>query len=207
MTLVLGAPAGILVGLAVAVIAAISRSHGGPRERALGVLRTRFLWASATFSLAALLLEEWQLVAILWLISAFTINAWRRHGPATDRDRSRLLARFAAALTGLAMAWVTVNWVTTPIVVWLLAVALLAAGVFGMVRRWPALPWFAQTLDTAACTRPDDYSRDVRADRRRALRLSRRPAPCPRYGPALRRDLSNGDPPWHSVRRWLADGF
>jgi hypothetical protein len=110
------------------------------------VLRRPFLWASATFSLAALLLENWQLVAILWLISAFTINAWRTHGPATDRDRSRLLARFAAALAALTMAWVTMNWVTTPIVAWLLAVALLATGVFGMVRRWPALPWFAETF-------------------------------------------------------------
>jgi|tagenome__1003787_1003787.scaffolds.fasta_scaffold20965259_3 hypothetical protein len=146
ISMLLGAPAGILVGLAVAVIAAMIRSKGGLRERALGVLRTRFLWASATFSLAALLLDDWQSVAILWLISAFTINAWRRHGPATDQDRSRMLARFAAALTGLAMAWVTVNWVTTPIVAWLLAVALLAAGVFGMVRRWPALPWFAETF-------------------------------------------------------------
>lgn len=141
--MLLGAPTGILVSFTVAVIAAIIRSHGGLRERALGVLRTRFLWASATFSLAALVIGEWQLVAIIWLISAFTINAWRRHGPATDHDRSRMLTRFAAALTGLAMAWVTVNWVTTPRVAWLLCVALLAAGVFGMVLRWPALPWFA----------------------------------------------------------------
>ena len=146
LAIVLGTPSGILVSLAVAVIAAIIRSHGGLRERALGVLRTRFLWGSVTFSLAALLLGEWQLVAIIWLISAFTINAWRTHGSAIDRDRSRLLARFAAALTVLAMAWVTMNWVTTPIVAWLLGVALLAAGVFGMVLRWPTLPWFAETF-------------------------------------------------------------
>ena len=145
LAIVLGTPSGILVSLAVAVIAAVIRSQGGLRERALGVLRTRFLWASATFSLAALLLGEWQLVAIIWLISAFTINAWRTHGSAIDGDRSRLLARFAAALTVLAMAWVTMNWVTTPIVAWLLGVALLAAGVFGMVLRWPTLPWFAET--------------------------------------------------------------
>jgi hypothetical protein len=145
ITMLLGAPVGILVSLAVAVIAAIIRSQGGLRERTRGLLRTPFLWASATFSLAALLLEDWQSVATIWLISAFSINAWRRHGPATDRDRSHLLARFAAALTGLAMAWVTVNWVTTPIVAWLLGVALLAGGVFGMVLRWPSLPWFAPT--------------------------------------------------------------
>ena len=146
ITMLLGAPDGILLSLAAAVIAALIRSQGGLRERALGVLRTRFIWASATFSLAALLLEVWQLVAIIWLISAFTINAWRRHDPATDRDRSRMLARFAAALTGIVMAWVIVNWVTMPIVAWLFAVALLAAGVFGMVLRWPTLPWFAETF-------------------------------------------------------------
>jgi hypothetical protein len=143
-TLLLGAPAGLLVGLAVALVAAIIRSRGRLRERALAVARTPFLWAGAAFSLAALLLEEWQLVAILWLVSAFAINAWRRRGPATDQDRFRMLARFTAALTGLAMAWVTLNWVTTPIAGWFLAVALLAAGVFGMVRRWRELPWFAE---------------------------------------------------------------
>ena len=147
--LLLGAPTGILVGLAVAVIAAIIRSQGALRERALGILRTRFLWASATFSLAALVLEDWQFVASVWLISAFTINAWSRRSPATHHDRSRLLARFAAALTGLAMAWVTVNWVTTPIVLWLSGLVLLAAGVFGMVLRWRDLPWFAATFSPA----------------------------------------------------------
>ena len=154
VAMLLGAPAGILVSLAVAVIAAIVRTQGGLRERALGVLRTRFLWASASFSLAALLLEDWQSVAIVWLLSAFTINAWRTHGPATDRDRSGMLARFAAALTGLTMAWVAGNWVTTPIVAWLLGVALLAAGVFGMVLRWPALPWFAEAFSPVRALGP-----------------------------------------------------
>lgn len=60
-----------------------------------------------------------------------------------------MLARFAAAVTGLTMAWVAGNWVTTPVVVWFLGVALIAAGVFGMVLRWPALPWFAGTLSPA----------------------------------------------------------
>lgn len=145
-TLLLGAPTGILASLTVAVVAATIRSQGGLRERAHGVLRTRFLWASAAFSLAALVIGEWQLVAIVWLISAFTINAWRRRGAATDRDRSQMLARFAAALTGLAMAWVTVNWVTTPVAAWLLGITLFAAGVFGMVMRWRSLPWSAQTF-------------------------------------------------------------
>ena len=146
IVMVLGAPGGILLSLALAVIAAVIRTQGGLRERTLGVMRTRFVWASAAFSLVAVVLEDWQSVAIVWLISAFTINAWRRHGTATDRDRSGMLARFAAALTGLTLAWVAGNWVTTPVVAWLVGVALLAAGVFGMVLRWPALPWFAGTF-------------------------------------------------------------
>ena len=39
-----------------------------------------------------------------------------------------------------------INWVTTPTVAWLVAVALLASGVFGATLRWSALPWFAGRL-------------------------------------------------------------
>ena len=143
LTIVLGAPQGIILSLAVAMSVAALRSRGTLRERARTILTTRFLWASVAFSLAALVLEEWQLVAVVWLIAAFITTAWRAQGTATDHDRSGLFASFVAALAGLAMVWLQINWVTTPTAAWLVAVALLASGVFGVALRWQALPWFA----------------------------------------------------------------
>jgi hypothetical protein len=146
---VLGAPQGIVLSLVAAVIAAAVRSRGTLRERALGMLRMGFLRASVAFSLAWLVLDDWQTVAIVWLIAAFIIYAWRGQGAATNRDRWGLVARFVAALAGFAMAWLFINWVTTPTAAWLVAVALLASGVFGATLRWSALPWFAGTLSRA----------------------------------------------------------
>jgi hypothetical protein len=148
-SMVFGAPQGILLGLAAAVIAAGARSRGTLHERALGMLGMGFLQASVAFSLAALVLDDWQTVAIVWLIAAFVIAAWRGQGAAAGRDRWGLVARFVAALAGFAMAWLLINWVTTPNVAWLVAVALLASGVFGATLRWSALPWFAGKLSRA----------------------------------------------------------
>ena len=148
-TMVFGAPQGIILSLAAAVIAAGVRSRGAPRERALGMLGMGFLRASVAFSAASLVLDDWQTVAIVWLIAAFVIDAWRGQGAAPDRDRWGLVARFVAALAGFAMAWLLINWVTTPTAAWLVAVALLASGVFGATLRWSALPWFAGTLSRA----------------------------------------------------------
>jgi hypothetical protein len=148
-TIVFGAPDGIILGLAAAVIAAVVHSQGTLRERALGMLRTGFLQASVAFSLAWLVLDDWQTVAIVWLIAAFIIDAWRWPGAATDRDRWGLITRFVAALAGFALAWLYINWVTTPTIAWAVAVALLASGVFAATLRWSALPWFSGTLSRA----------------------------------------------------------
>ena len=148
-TMVFGAPQGIILGLAAAVIAAGVCWRGTLHERALEMLGMGFLQASVAFSVAALALDDWQTVAIVWLIAAFVIDAWRGQGAATDRDRWGLVARFVAALAGFAMAWLLINWVTTPTAAWLVAVALLASGVFGATLRWSALPWFAGTLSRA----------------------------------------------------------
>jgi hypothetical protein len=142
-------PEGIILSLAAAVIAAGVRSRGTLHERALGMLGMGFLRASVAFSLAWLVLDDWQTVAIFWLIAAFIIDAWRGQGAAPDRDRWGLVAGFVAALAGFAMAWLYINWVTTPTAAWLVAIALLASGVFGATLRWPALPWFAGTLSRA----------------------------------------------------------
>ena len=154
-TMVFGAPQGIILSLAAAVIAAAVRSRGTLHERALGMLGMGFLRASVVFSLACLVLDDWLgladwlEVAIVWLIAAFIIDAWRGQGAAPNRDRWGLVARFVAALAALAMAWLQINWVTTPTASWLIAVALLACGVFGATLRWSVLPWFAGTLSRA----------------------------------------------------------
>ena len=148
-TMVFGAPQGIVLSLAAAVIAAGVRSRGTLHERALGMLGMGFLRASVAFLLVWLVLDDWLEVAIVWLIAAFIIDAWRGQGATPDRDRWGLVARFVAALAGFAMAWLFINWVTMPTAVWLVAIALLASGVFGATLRWPALPWFAGTLSRA----------------------------------------------------------
>jgi len=148
-TMVLGAPQGIFVGLAAAVIAAAVRLRGTLRERTLGILGMGSLQASVAFSLAALALDDWATVAIVWLLAAFLLAAWRGPGAATRRDRWGLVVRFVAALAGFALARLLVDWVTTPTAAWLVAVALLASGVFGATLRWSALPWFAGTPSRA----------------------------------------------------------
>lgn len=67
----------------------------------------------------------------------------RGRGAAAGRDRWGLVARFAAALAGFALARLLLDWVATPTAAWLVAVALLASGVFRATLRWSALPWFA----------------------------------------------------------------
>jgi hypothetical protein len=148
-SLVLGAPQGIIFSLAAAVIAAAVCSRGTLAERAKGMLRMGFLRASVVFSLAWLVLDEWQTPAIVWLIAAFIIEAWRVQGAATDHDRWGLVVRFVAALAGFALAWLSIDWVNTPTVLWLIAVALLAGGVFAATLSWSALPWFAGKLSRA----------------------------------------------------------
>jgi hypothetical protein len=58
------------------------------------MLGTGSLRASVAFSLASLVLDDWQTVAIVWLIAEFVVDPCRRHGAATDRDRWGLVARF-----------------------------------------------------------------------------------------------------------------
>jgi hypothetical protein len=119
-TKVFGVPEGIMLSLAAAVIAAGVRSRSTLHQRARGMLGMGFLRASVAFSLAWLVLDDWLgvadwlEVAIVWLIAAFIIEAWRGQGAATARDRWGLVARFVAALAGFALAWLSINWVTMP---------------------------------------------------------------------------------------------
>ena len=39
------------------------------------------------------------------------------------------------------MAWLNMNWVTTPTPVWFILVALVSASAVRAASRWPNLPW------------------------------------------------------------------
>jgi hypothetical protein len=143
-SLVLGPTYGIIGGLIAAIVIAGVRSHGTLGERALGMSRTGFLQGSVAFSLVCLIVQDWQTVASVWLLAGFLVSVWSWKGPLSVRDRSSLVASFSGALAGLALAWLLINWVTTPTFAWLATVVVLAAGLFCASWRWPALPWTAR---------------------------------------------------------------
>ena len=135
---------GIAVGLAAAVIVAGVRSHGTMSDRIRQILGAGYLHAVAAFAVVVLVWSEfgdWKDVAIVWLIGAFMVSAWLTSGPLAARDRWALIVGFAAAVAGMAMAWLNVNWVTTPAAVWFVAVGLISAGVVRAALRWPNLLW------------------------------------------------------------------
>ena len=79
------------------------------------------------------------------LVARFVIQAWKGHGTLSGRDRWALITSFAVALTMFVVAQLVINWVLVPSTIWLIVVALLAAGVVGAVLRWPALAWLSGT--------------------------------------------------------------
>ena len=79
------------------------------------------------------------------LVARFVIQAWKSHGRLAGRDRWALITSFGVAVTMFVVAPLVINWVLVPTALWLIAVALLAGGLVGTVRRWPELAWFAST--------------------------------------------------------------
>ena len=83
------------------------------------------------------------------LVVRFVIRAgapWAKaDGRLSGRDRWALITSFAVALTTFVIASRVINWVLMPTLIWLIAVALLAGGVIGVVLRWPELAWFTGT--------------------------------------------------------------
>lgn len=84
-------------------------------------------------------------VVFLTLVVAFTFRAWRTQGRLVARDRWALLTDLARALAACALASMLIDWTVAPAALWLVAVALLAAGVLGATLRWPGLAWYAGT--------------------------------------------------------------
>ncbi|WP_353952582.1 hypothetical protein V6K52_03805 [Knoellia sp. S7-12] len=152
-SLALHAPLGMAIGFVAALITALAQSHGTMPERARQILRVDYLRAMTTFAVVALVtdaLDDWKIAAIAWLVAAFATGAWRTHGPLAAKSRWALLSRFGGAAAGLAMAWLNMNWVTTPLAVWFLLVALVSAGALKAALRWPDLPWIEHALPASA---------------------------------------------------------
>jgi hypothetical protein len=148
-SLALQAPWGMAIGFVTALVVALAQSHGTMPERVRQVLRLGYLRAMTAFAVVALVidaLDDWKLAAIVWLIAAFATGAWRTHGRLTANNRWALLSRFAGAAAGLAMAWLSMNWVTTPLAVWFLLVALVSASALRAALRWPDLPRNEHTI-------------------------------------------------------------
>lgn len=150
-SLALGLFEGLAVGVAAAVIVAVVRSHGTLPDRVRQVLGAGYVRAVAAFAVVALVwneFDDWKAVAIVWLIGAFVVGVWLTSGPLAARDRWALIVGFAAAVAGMAMAWLNLNWLITPAAAWFVAVALVSAGVVRAALRWPDLPWFQNPTDT-----------------------------------------------------------
>ncbi len=81
----------------------------------------------------------------LGLVARFVVRAWKPQGRLSARDRCALITSFATATATFVLAALLINWVMVPTAIWLVAVALLAAGVVGAVLRWPELAWFTGT--------------------------------------------------------------
>ena len=83
------------------------------------------------------------------LVARFMVHAgapWAKaDGRLSARDRWAVSTSFAVALTMFVVAQLVINWVLVPSTIWLIVVALLAAGVVGAVLRWPELAWLSGT--------------------------------------------------------------
>lgn len=154
-SLVLNAPLGMAIGFVLALIMALAQSHGSMRERRRQVFGTDYLRAMSAFAIVSLAIDElddWKTASIVWLIAAFALGAWTTHGGVSAQDRWALLSRFAAAVAGLSVAWLNMNWVTTPMPVWFILVSLVSASAVKAAMRWPNLPWIEHATPSKART-------------------------------------------------------
>jgi len=152
-SMALNAPLGMAIGFLTALSVALTQYPGAIRERLRQVLGTAYVQAITGFAVASLIIDEvddWKIVAVAWLIAAFTVGAWRTHGRLAATDHWTHLTRFAAAVAGLAVASLSMNWVTTPRPIWFLRVALVSAGAVRAAWRWPTL---TSSIEHAGVTR------------------------------------------------------
>ncbi|MET4427402.1 hypothetical protein [Mycolicibacterium sp. 624] len=86
---------------------------------------------------------------LLAIPAAYTLTAWRerarerRRRGGTD-DQLTVLTTSIAAVAFLALARAQADWSQLPVAIWIGAVATLALGAAGRIRRLPDLPWVAR---------------------------------------------------------------
>ena len=150
-SMALNAPLGMAIGFLIALIVALAQSQGAMWERLGQVLGMGYVRAITAFAVASLVIDElddWKIAAIVWLIAAFAVGAWRTDGQLGAKDRWTLLTRFAAAVAGLAMAWLNLNWVTTPTPIWFMLIAIVSASAVRAALRWPNIQWIEHARAT-----------------------------------------------------------
>ncbi|MCJ1703034.1 hypothetical protein [Rathayibacter sp. VKM Ac-2926] len=92
-------------------------------------------------------------------VSVFTVGRFalgsipsRRTAKHLDRDRLRVLTRGVESALVLLLVRVLADWTLVTLVPWFALVALAAAGAFGAVTRWHALPWLEDPAKRRART-------------------------------------------------------
>ncbi|MDY0911860.1 hypothetical protein [Rathayibacter festucae] len=94
------------------------------------------------------------LAVTVFTVGRFALGSihWRRTAQHLDRDRLRVLTRGVESALVLLLARVLADWTLVTLVPWFALVALAAAGAFGAVVRWPALPWLEDPAKRRART-------------------------------------------------------
>ncbi|MCC9195363.1 hypothetical protein QNO08_03305 [Arthrobacter sp. zg-Y820] len=98
------------------------------------------------------------LTLVAWMVSGFlafsclslAYSAWKQEAWLSGRSRMSLLVGLLEAATIAGIVRLVTQWSTGTVVVWVVAVAALAAAVAGLIIRWHDLPVRSRSAEIAA---------------------------------------------------------